>query len=172
VEFAERRGIGRADAPSAMQELAVGQFGENVVAVGIGAVAGLGNQRRGAHTVDQRGNLANPGWLDPQQHDGTASPDNFRMALHDALIKNFREVGCGHPALAESYDFAEDAKSARAHPIQRACVPLQTRRRPGWGAGGGGGSLGRQACIVEIFTPRVFGTTLTIIADLPDRLRS
>ncbi len=24
-------------------------------------------------------------WLDPQQHDGTASPDNFLMALHDAL---------------------------------------------------------------------------------------
>ena len=30
-------------------------------------------------------------WLDPQQHDGTASPDNFLMALQDALIKNFRE---------------------------------------------------------------------------------
>ena len=29
-------------------------------------------------------------WLDPQQHDGTASPDNFIFALHDALIKNFR----------------------------------------------------------------------------------
>jgi hypothetical protein len=42
-------------------------------------------------------------WLDPQQHDGTASPDNFIMALHDALIKNLREprmpkappFGCG-----------------------------------------------------------------------------
>jgi ABC-type transport system substrate-binding protein len=51
-------------------------------------------------------------WLDPQQHDGTASPDNFIMALHDALIKNFREVRYDHPALAESYDFAEDGKSA------------------------------------------------------------
>src|SRR5438046_1845388 len=29
-------------------------------------------------------------WLDPQQHDGTASGDNFLMALNDALIKNFR----------------------------------------------------------------------------------
>jgi ABC-type transport system substrate-binding protein len=54
-------------------------------------------------------------WLDPQQHDGTASPDNFLMALHDALIKNFREVRYDHPALAESYDFAEDAKSATFH---------------------------------------------------------
>src|SRR5215471_5732784 len=51
-------------------------------------------------------------WLDPQQHDGAASTDNFLMALHDALIKNFREVRYDHPALAEGYDFAEDAKSA------------------------------------------------------------
>ena len=51
-------------------------------------------------------------WLDPQQHDGTASPDNFLMALHDGLIKNFREVHYDHPALAERYEFAEDAKSA------------------------------------------------------------
>jgi ABC-type transport system substrate-binding protein len=51
-------------------------------------------------------------WLDPQQHDGTASPDNFIMALHDALIKNFREVRYDHPALAKGYDFAGDGKSA------------------------------------------------------------
>ena len=51
-------------------------------------------------------------WLDPQQHDGTASPDNFLMALHDGLIKNFREIRYDHPALAEGYDFAEDARSA------------------------------------------------------------
>src|SRR5262249_28370459 len=51
-------------------------------------------------------------WLDPQQHDGTASPDNFIMALHDALIKNFREVHYDHPALAEGYNFGEDGKSA------------------------------------------------------------
>jgi len=50
-------------------------------------------------------------WLDPQQHDGTATPDNFLMTLHDALIKNFRDQKYDHPALAESFDFAEDAKS-------------------------------------------------------------
>src|ERR1700757_2636683 len=50
-------------------------------------------------------------WLDPQQHDGTASPDNFLMALQDALIKNCREARYDHPALAEGYDFAEDAKT-------------------------------------------------------------
>jgi len=54
-------------------------------------------------------------WLDPQQHDGTASPDNFLMALQDALIKNFREVRYDHPALASGYEFAEDAKSATFH---------------------------------------------------------
>ena len=27
-------------------------------------------------------------WLDPQEHDGTATPDNFFTAIHDALIKN------------------------------------------------------------------------------------
>src|SRR3984893_1627433 len=51
-------------------------------------------------------------WLDPQQHDGAASTDNFLMALQDALIKNFREVRYDHPALAERFDFAEDATSA------------------------------------------------------------
>jgi len=51
-------------------------------------------------------------WLDPQQHDGGASPDNFIMALHDALIKNLRERRYDDPALSESYAMAEDAKSA------------------------------------------------------------
>src|SRR5215212_482705 len=51
-------------------------------------------------------------WLDPQQHDGTASPDNFLFALHDGLIKNFREKKYDHLALAEYFDFPEDASSA------------------------------------------------------------
>src|SRR5262245_40207570 len=51
-------------------------------------------------------------WLDPQQHDGGASPDNFLMALHDALIKNLREVKYDHPSLAETYELADDALSA------------------------------------------------------------
>jgi peptide/nickel transport system substrate-binding protein len=54
-------------------------------------------------------------WLDPQQHDGTASPDNFLFALHDALIKNFRETKYDHLALAEKFEFAEDARSATFH---------------------------------------------------------
>src|SRR6476646_12236526 len=51
-------------------------------------------------------------WLDPQQHDGTASPDNFLMALHDGLMKNYRDTLYDHPALAERFEFAEDSKSA------------------------------------------------------------
>lgn len=51
-------------------------------------------------------------WLDPQEHDGTATPDNFITAIHDALIKNHRETLFDYAALAEHYEFAEDAKQA------------------------------------------------------------
>src|SRR5216110_1643221 len=51
-------------------------------------------------------------WLDPQEHDGTATPDNFISALHDALIKNQGTALYDHPALAEKFAIAPDAKSA------------------------------------------------------------
>jgi peptide/nickel transport system substrate-binding protein len=51
-------------------------------------------------------------WLDPQQHDGTASPDNFLFAIHDGLIKNLFDKKYDHLALAEHFEFPEDAKSA------------------------------------------------------------
>ena len=51
-------------------------------------------------------------WLDPQQHDGTATPDNFINAVHDALIKNFRDRKYDHLALAEHFEFPDDAQSA------------------------------------------------------------
>src|SRR6516162_5869382 len=50
-------------------------------------------------------------WLDPQQHDGTSTPDNFLNALHDGLIKNVGGHRFDYLALAERYEFAEDAKS-------------------------------------------------------------
>lgn len=53
-----------------------------------------------------------PRWLDPQEHDGTATPDNFLHALHDALIKNSRNKLYDEPALAERFEFPADAKSA------------------------------------------------------------
>src|SRR5258706_8513901 len=51
-------------------------------------------------------------WLDPQEHDGTATPDNFISALHDALIKNQGTQLYDHPALAERFSIAADSKSA------------------------------------------------------------
>src|SRR5438105_12251388 len=51
-------------------------------------------------------------WLDPQEHDGTATPDNFFTALHDALIKNQGTQLYDHLALAEKFAVAPDAKSA------------------------------------------------------------
>src|SRR5437773_61221 len=51
-------------------------------------------------------------WLDPQEHDGTATPDNFFTALHDALIKNQGPQLYDHLALAEKFAVAPDAKSA------------------------------------------------------------
>src|SRR6516164_1073083 len=53
-----------------------------------------------------------PRWLDPMQHDGGATGDNFLNIVQDALIKNYREELYDHLALAERFEFAEDAKSA------------------------------------------------------------
>src|SRR5262245_56834418 len=51
-------------------------------------------------------------WLDPQEHDGTATPDNFLTAIHDALIKNQGTELYNHRALAEHFTVAADSKSA------------------------------------------------------------
>jgi ABC-type transport system substrate-binding protein len=51
-------------------------------------------------------------WLDPQDHDGTATPDNFFTAIHDALIKNQGTALYDHAALAEKFTVAPDAKTA------------------------------------------------------------
>ncbi len=74
-----------------------------------GATASPGPQ--GSMVLAWHTNIA-PRWLDPQQHDGGATPDNFLNVLHDALIKNFRTELYDHPALADRFDFAEDARSA------------------------------------------------------------
>src|SRR5437660_832853 len=51
-------------------------------------------------------------WLDPQEHDGAATPDNFLTALHDALIKNSGTALYDHLSLAERYELAKDGRSA------------------------------------------------------------
>src|SRR3954470_18234559 len=91
----------------------------SVLAGGAAVLAQFANPAARAATVVPQGKLTlawhtniAPRWLDPQSHDGTASPDNFLMALHDGLIKNFRDELYDHLALAERFDFAEDAKTA------------------------------------------------------------
>ncbi|MGH7048491.1 MAG: ABC transporter substrate-binding protein [Stellaceae bacterium] len=69
---------------------------------------------RGRFVLAWHTNIA-PRWLDPQQHDGTATPDNFINALQDAVIKNFRAEKWNHLALADHDDFPEDALSATFH---------------------------------------------------------
>jgi len=66
---------------------------------------------KGSMTLGWHSNIASR-WLDPQQHDGTATPDNFLFANQDALIKNLYDNKYTHLALAEKFDFAEDGKSA------------------------------------------------------------
>jgi peptide/nickel transport system substrate-binding protein len=73
--------------------------------------AAEGAMPKGKMTLAWHTNIASR-WLDPQQHDGTASPDNFIFAMHDALIKNFRDKRYDQPALAQGFEFAGDAKSA------------------------------------------------------------
>jgi ABC-type transport system substrate-binding protein len=65
----------------------------------------------GKMTLAWHTNIA-PRWLDPGQHDGSATPDNFINVLHDALIKNYKKELYNHLALAEYFEFPEDARSA------------------------------------------------------------
>src|SRR5215472_3373330 len=69
-------------------------------------VAPGGSMVLGWHT-----NIA-PRWLDPLQHDGGATGDNFLNIVQDALIKNYRDRLYDHLALADHFEFSEDAKSA------------------------------------------------------------
>jgi hypothetical protein len=63
--------------------------------VAAGGLAAPAVRRAAAEAVTPKGrivlawhtNIAGR-WLDPQRHDGTATPDNFLNALHDGLIKN------------------------------------------------------------------------------------
>ena len=65
----------------------------------------------GQITLAWHTNIA-PRWLDPLQHDGGATPDNFLNVVQDALIKNYKTQTYDHLALADRFDFAEDALRA------------------------------------------------------------
>jgi peptide/nickel transport system substrate-binding protein len=93
-------------------------LGTGIVAAG-GVAAGPFVRRAGAAQIVPSGkmtlawhtNIA-PRWLDPGQHDGSATPDNFINIVHDALIKNYKKELYDHLALADHFEFAEDARSA------------------------------------------------------------
>jgi hypothetical protein len=97
---------------------------------GADAAAASGSMVLAWHT-----NIA-PRWLDPQQHDGGATPDDFLNVVHDALIKNFRGRLYDHPALAQHFEFAEDAKSAtfRLRPGPSSTTAHQSRPKTSNGA--------------------------------------
>ena len=65
-----------------------------------GASAAVQAVPNGSMVLAWHTNIA-PCWLDPLQHDGGATPDNFLNAVHDAPIKNFRDELYDHLALAE-----------------------------------------------------------------------
>ena len=52
-----------------------------------------------------------PAWWDPQENPPQITPYNFQLALHDALVKHMPGKTFA-PSLAESYDIAQDFKSA------------------------------------------------------------
>lgn len=52
-----------------------------------------------------------PDWLDPQGNSATVTPYVFQYALHDAVVKHLPGQPFA-PSLAESYDIAEDFRSA------------------------------------------------------------
>src|SRR5690348_13721798 len=94
----------------AIQIAALAAGGAALPFVRTGAAAG-GVVPKGKMTLAWHTNIASR-WLDPQQHDGTASPDNFLFAIHDGLVKNLYDKKYDHLALAEHFEFPEDAKSA------------------------------------------------------------
>ncbi|MBI3966437.1 MAG: ABC transporter substrate-binding protein [Chloroflexi bacterium] len=52
-----------------------------------------------------------PAWLDPQENPAQVTPYNYAYAIHDALVKHMPGKTFA-PSLAESYEIAQDFKSA------------------------------------------------------------
>ena len=84
-----------------------------LILLAIGSVASslAASTARGKLTLAWHAGFASR-WLDPQEHDGTATPDNFFTALHDALIKNQGTQLYDHLALAEKFTMSPDSKTA------------------------------------------------------------
>ena len=57
-----------------------------LAAPSVRVVHAAGSDACGGMVLAWHTNIA-PRWLDPQQHDGGAAPDNFLSAVHDALLR-------------------------------------------------------------------------------------
>ncbi len=101
----------RFPARGSLRLLAVALILIAAVAAALSLASSAGAQAKGKIVLAWHAGFASR-WLDPQEHDGTATPDNFFTALHDALIKNQGTALYDHPALAERFAVAGDAKSA------------------------------------------------------------
>src|SRR5215470_7486538 len=82
-----------------------------VAAVSLPPFSPAGAAAKGKLTLAWHAGFASR-WLDPQEHDGTATPDNFFTAIHDALIKNQGTELYNHLALAEKFTMSPDSKTA------------------------------------------------------------
>ena len=83
----------------------------------------------GKMTLAWHTNIA-PRWLDPQQHDGTATPDNFINAVHDALIKNFRDgntIIWRWPSIS-SFPMTRKARRSGCAPTSSSMTARRSRR--------------------------------------------
>src|SRR5436309_6777766 len=118
-----------------LQAAAVAAGGLTLPLVRTAGVAGLAPTvvPKGKMTLAWHTNIASR-WLDPQQHDGTATPDNFLFANQDALIKNFRDKRYDQPALAREVRFRRgrqerDRPAARRAQISRRLAGHARRRQ-------------------------------------------
>src|SRR5262245_52683529 len=73
--------------------------------------APAGAAAKGKLTLAWHAGLASR-WLDPQEHHGTATADNFFTAIHHALLKNQGTALYHHPAPAQEVSGPNRAKSA------------------------------------------------------------
>jgi len=72
--------------------------------------AATGTQPKGKLTYVWHTTIS-PAWFDPQENPPQITPYNFSYALHDALVKHLPGKTFA-PSLAESYEIAQDNKSA------------------------------------------------------------
>ena len=100
-------------------------------AVALSLFSSAGAQAKGKIVLAWHAGFASR-WLDPQEHDGTATPDNFFTALHDALIKNQGTAALRPSRPGRAVHVRRGREERHVHAAQGDQVP---QRRPGHPAG-------------------------------------